>query len=351
MDFLDVARGGAAMLVLVEHGLHLCVPGYLDWSRSNFMSFHAALIMFFIVSGFVIPSSLEAGKSVAGFWRRRCFRLLPVYWLSIALAAIGMWSGSSLFQEFRNFDRATWISNITWTQFMVDRPYIWGVFWTLPFEMLIYAVCSILFATGILSRMGTRFVSYLVMTFAAIGIVRPFVLSTPFEVGGLRMLVLSAVVGFAAQRYAAGIITRRSFYSLLCAFGAALVAIWTVNWALFPAEITWRKLLNVSSVWSLALACFLTMLELRDRSMPRWACRLGQWSYPIYLLHPFVILVLRPMNLSAPMFMLTLASATLALAAIVHRFVESPAIEISRPAKRATILKFGATSVPVRQAA
>ena len=67
-EFRDVARGVAAMLVLVEHGLHLCLPGYLQLSRAYIVTGQAALLVFFMISGFVIPMSLVQGKSDAQLW-------------------------------------------------------------------------------------------------------------------------------------------------------------------------------------------------------------------------------------------------------------------------------------------
>ncbi len=64
LDFLDVARGAAALLVLVEHGLHECVPGYLEFSKRNVVVGQAAILVFFMISGFVIPMSLEEGGSL-----------------------------------------------------------------------------------------------------------------------------------------------------------------------------------------------------------------------------------------------------------------------------------------------
>src|SRR5436189_243529 len=63
LDFLDVARGVAALLVMVEHGLHSSLPGYFEQSKSSIIIGQAAILVFFMISGFVIPLSLEEGRS------------------------------------------------------------------------------------------------------------------------------------------------------------------------------------------------------------------------------------------------------------------------------------------------
>jgi peptidoglycan/LPS O-acetylase OafA/YrhL len=155
LDFLDAARGGAAMLVLAEHGLHACVPGYLEFSRANVIIGQAAIVVFFMVSGFVIPMSLEGGGSNATFWLRRFFRLFPVYWLSIALAYAYLRAGGTLGGVgVKLSDTASWLSNLVLAQGCLNRPNVWEVFWTLPYELMIYAACSVLFLFGLMRRVG-----------------------------------------------------------------------------------------------------------------------------------------------------------------------------------------------------
>src|SRR6516164_7357042 len=84
--FLDVARGIAALMVVLEHGLEHCLPGYLQWSLPRINLGQTGVLLFFVISGFIIPASLQQGGSQARFWLRRLFRLFPLYWASIALA-------------------------------------------------------------------------------------------------------------------------------------------------------------------------------------------------------------------------------------------------------------------------
>src|SRR4051794_26399249 len=63
-------------------------PWYLPAAElARTAHFNAGLLgvaLFFLVSGFVIPFSLDRG-SLSRFVIRRIFRLYPVYWLSLAL--------------------------------------------------------------------------------------------------------------------------------------------------------------------------------------------------------------------------------------------------------------------------
>lgn len=75
---LDMARGAAALFVLIDHSILDFIepgPGTLLFKIATFMgSFGIAL--FFLISGFVIPFSLKFGS--VNFIVRRIFRLYPV---------------------------------------------------------------------------------------------------------------------------------------------------------------------------------------------------------------------------------------------------------------------------------
>src|SRR5947207_2536369 len=73
LGFLDVARGVAALLVVAEHGLRDCLPGYIAWTRDHVDLGYIGVLLFLLVSGFIIPVSLDQGGSNARFWLRRLF--------------------------------------------------------------------------------------------------------------------------------------------------------------------------------------------------------------------------------------------------------------------------------------
>src|SRR5262249_35789389 len=135
--------------------------------RANVIIGQAAILVFFMISGFVIPLSLEE-RGAASFWLRRFFRLFPVYWFSIALALAYVMAGGPLPVGAPLSDSTTWIANITLLQGCLGRPNIWEVFWSLHFEVAFYVVCSGLFACGFLHRVGPRAVAALLLAIALV---------------------------------------------------------------------------------------------------------------------------------------------------------------------------------------
>jgi peptidoglycan/LPS O-acetylase OafA/YrhL len=104
--FLDCVRGIAASIVVFGHFFELhsqhgigpsgTSPGpYARWSLENLNLGRMGVAAFFLVSGYVIPLSLER-QSQRTFWIRRFFRLYPVYWIALPayllMASISGWN-------------------------------------------------------------------------------------------------------------------------------------------------------------------------------------------------------------------------------------------------------------------
>lgn len=329
-DFLDVARGLAALLVVVEHGLHECVPGYLNFSRANIVLGQAAILLFFAISGFVIPMSLEQGQSLATFWLRRSFRLFPVYWLSIGLAFAYLYLGGTYHLDVSLSDTTSWLANLGLLQAWLHRPNVWGVFWSLHFELAFYILCSILFACGVLHRIGTKLFAAGLLGFGLLCTARLLRTKNPTDDMYNWLIVLSALFGMMAQRYALGKVTRRAFIGLFACLVGVLLFIWVVNHLLFPHVATFAQLYRSVVIVGIGFGTFLWLLARRDRHLPQLTCWLGRRSYPIYLLHPIVLVLLTPTGWPAWVFLPVLVGATLLLAELAHRFLERPGIALGR---------------------
>jgi peptidoglycan/LPS O-acetylase OafA/YrhL len=171
-----------------------------------------------------------------------------------------------------------------------------------------------------------------VLAYALVGVVRPFIVgrsTMPFD--SMRSAVFFPFLfGLLSHRYASGQCSRRVLYTWVSLLGASVVLVWGVNYLLFPMATTTKQLVKFSLIWGLAFASFLFLLEARHRPTPTFAAWLGRRSYPIYLLHPFVLVVLSSTGWSALWFMPSLIGLTLLLAALAHRFIERPGIALGR---------------------
>lgn len=330
LDFLDVARGSAALLILLEHGFQHCFPEYVQFSVTNIVIGQAGILVFFMISGFVIPKSLESGQSNATFWQRRFFRLFPVYWFSIALAFGYLLLGGQTPIGVELGDTKTWLANAGLLQRVLNTPNIWGVYWSLHYEVALYIVCSILFACGLLRRIGPKSLVAILVGYAVGFSALPWLKGSPSGNGDLRLVLLACLFGLMVQRYLAQRMTRATFYGLLAGMFAVTLTVWGANRLSFPEATTVAQLLRWLTILAVATGGFVGLMELRHRPMPRVALWFGRRSYPIYLVHPFVLVLLVPTGWSTGIVLPTAIALSLLLAELTHRLVEKPGIALGR---------------------
>lgn len=154
--FIDTIRGVSAMAVVYLHAANLLARQNIASGSLDLAVIHAltkftdigkvGVIMFFAVSGFVIPQTLmPAPGACRRFFVSRLFRLYPAYWLSIILAVI-----LSIALGSGRLDISTVLVNLTMLQQFVGFPNAIPVYWTLQIELIFYALCVLLFVIGIL---------------------------------------------------------------------------------------------------------------------------------------------------------------------------------------------------------
>lgn len=84
VEVLDGWRGVSILLVLATHLLPI---GPKAW-QLNFASGVLGMVVFFILSGFLITSFLLQEQAIREFLTRRFFRVIPLAWLYLALALV-----------------------------------------------------------------------------------------------------------------------------------------------------------------------------------------------------------------------------------------------------------------------
>lgn len=128
---LDALRGVAILLVVTDHWFGF-TPGW------------AGVDLFFVLSGFLIGGQLMDARGrpgyFCGFYLRRAARILPLYFLSLALllphaeATLPLWHYFTFTQNFAYVYSSVW--QIDWS----------GDTWSLCIEEQFYALCPLLIA-------------------------------------------------------------------------------------------------------------------------------------------------------------------------------------------------------------
>jgi peptidoglycan/LPS O-acetylase OafA/YrhL len=381
LAWLDALRGFAALVVVFEHALEPLLPEARSPVKAVFEPGWYGVLVFFLVSGYIVPASLERRGSVRAFWISRLFRLYPLFGVGVAgmalLVAVG-WDDPHTWWSSRPLALA--LGHLTMLQNLLDMPNLVNVLWTLSYEMAFYLLLTAMFVFGVNRRSTAG-----ALGFAAVAVLGGGMLPvTLLSAGGSgRMLAVTLLVtalvaaGLAAVvkgsvRRAGAIVIGVTVLGLLLVNqgypgpwqGLLILATMFAGTALYRAEqgeIPWRlagwvALVPAAGIWlardqlglqtaiAAAWITFAAGMALRHRRVPRALAWLGLVSYSIYLLHPLLLESVQwfwPEPLTVPLELRLVALAgvvglLLGLSALTWRFVEAPAQRLGRRLASAT---------------
>jgi peptidoglycan/LPS O-acetylase OafA/YrhL len=412
LAWLDALRGIAALAVVFDHMGTLLLQPARDYLYQWFSGGQYGVFVFFLVSGYIIPASLERKGSVRGFWVSRAFRLYPLYLLAV-VASIAAWRlGLGPVHGAEN-DKLTWLySQAAMMSNLLAGTDVPNVIWTLSFEMVFYLLLTALFTFrvhrhsaryavaaaigavalgGILpmsalnrTALGPRNVALLADVVILAGLVLAvsgrripraagvalaagaglilllFNQSYPYPWSGLTILALM-FTGTMLYRAERGDFDRRKAAVIAVAVFALTVAagLWHSRaWHLAPAAARQWDYQWVSSLL-LAGATVGIGLALRHRKVPAALAWLGLVSYSVYLLHPLVlnayraIPVLHHSHSLAVQILLAagIVAVILAGSGLSYRLVEAPMQRYGRRVARALQDRFGPDQITAGPAA
>lgn len=287
---LELGRFIAAFCVALAHFVSGVVP---EWSRETPVSLLGgigtpgalAVQYFFVLSGFVMMTAHgeDIGKPGAAirFWVRRAGRIYPVYWLAVGLVCIYL-SG------FMVGRRAFVVASLWPVEASADD--LVPTAWTLRYEIAFY----LMFGLCLLPKIG-RFVlgAWIFVVLwanagAFVGHTAPSIRPSHFWTDG-RLFVSPFNLYFfagllAARLFATVRLRRRTLWTLLAVGIAGVVALLPVTDhgnGYGPPGIVLLSSISIGA-FILSLAGLEQQGELK---LGRWAVWLGALSYPFYMLH------------------------------------------------------------------
>ncbi|MEU6535143.1 acyltransferase [Streptomyces sp. NPDC047000] len=278
---------------------------------------------FFVISGFVICMS-SWGRSLGDFFRSRVARLYPAYWAALLIVGAASLLLPVVVHPLRSDE---FLLNFTMLQQPMGSPRVLGVCWTLWVEMRFY----VLFALFVIWRGVTyrRVVIFCILwtlagplaRVAGLPITDEVVMRdhAPYFIGGLALylihrhgsdLLLWGIVGMSfllGQRYSVTALWHPGMQGDFHRDPHVIQAIVFLSFAsVAVVALGWTRWAN----W-------------------RWLTIAGALTYPFYLIHEhlgwFAIRVLhRGFGLGAYPTLALSVTGLLALAWLMHRFVEKP---------------------------
>jgi peptidoglycan/LPS O-acetylase OafA/YrhL len=389
MTWLDGLRGFAALVVVFWHlGPRAVVNAQSAHEWVDLGKF--GVVLFFIISGYVIPMSLERHGSLRHFWVSRVFRLYPAWAVSaLLMLALLFWGLLTIPAGIADDPVTATVAHLTMLQGLLGVSNLVWIYWTLSYEMIFYLIVAGLFAFR-WHRHSALFACLLAGTAVLGGTRLPGALFTGdgehrlAVVAGIAVAMIVVIAGYASGRRRlalgcaaaslaavtvpllnGGSATRGSWQSLI--FIAAMFAGTIIHriqhrqirrrtglsaiafvlacgvggaWLYLPDPAARR--VWVSTLVLAAAAFAVTFLFLKRFRTPRFAVWLGQISYPVYLLHMVLLVVflkvlpdLSTRSVVAQVIALAGYLAVLfVLAHATHRYVELPAQDAGRRLSR-----------------
>jgi peptidoglycan/LPS O-acetylase OafA/YrhL len=302
---LDLVRAGAAFAVLLGHAAQLRL--YTGPWPFSVMLQHNAVVVFFVLSGLVIATSVERKRmGLREYVLARSARILPVAWAAVAFSLVAFAIAIAFApqplpaSDYEHLGTRVVMSLLFLNESPGGLPPVWNApYWSLCYEVWYYA----LFAAAFFLRGRQRIVWLAVLAALA----------------GFKVLLLLPIwlMGVWLARAGWRFVPRMPI-ALVCLAGG-VVAIALATWAAEPAE---QALLGASGLrrsdlqfsehvltdWLLGAAvtlCFVGLRPLADKAAGvlercqgpiRYAAGM---SFTLYVLHWPILKLLRSLSVSA----------------------------------------------------
>lgn len=317
---LDGLRGLAALAVV---GYHYTTDFVEDYAPTGWVAVDLAygrfgVVLFFIISGFVITTTLERTRSGGDYLVSRFARLFPAYWLAVVVTFVTV---SAIGLPGWNRSLPDLLANLTMLQSFMGRPDIDQVYWTLAFELTFYVLMIGLWLSPLRHRLQAVLWAWLSMAL----LYEYFEPDLPLRMAQVwrKLLVLKF-----AHLFIAGIALRQLHLHGpnvgWLALAAACVAMQALHTELAPVWIT----AFLVALVALAVGGWLPLLGCRPLLF------LGGISYTLYLAHQHigyaVLLKLWQAGLRPEFAIAVTLTAAILLATTYTFLVERPALRLIR---------------------
>ncbi len=324
-EFIDVSRAIAALAVFFQHSIESISAGFAGFSSRYFSLGVFGVVLFFLVSGFVIPPTLVK-SGLKKFWIARFFRLYPLYWLVVVFAFL-MGAHDPLITSGHS-PLVLFLGNATMLQEFMGIPHMLGVFWTLSMELVIYIYCSLLFVFGFLKH-PDRIMFYVGAGLLVTCLLFLFFLQRGFP-AGRAFMIFSACVGMWV--YQQPKILCKEFKMVAVTIGVVVAVAAYIRFGAFPVITASEGALSLFCVinsWLAAYVVFFVLKHYENVNFPGWLIAIGTWCYSIYLFHTFVLHYV-PRFGSPVLWVVLCGCLVLGLSFLSWKFFEQPFINLGR---------------------
>ncbi|MDN0200779.1 acyltransferase [Streptomyces sp. S.PNR 29] len=382
LGWLDALRGIAALVVVFDHSSYAFMAEFRGDLMPEFNTSRYGIMVFFLVSGYIVPASLERRGCVRTFWIGRIFRIYPLWAAVVAAVLAANVLGIAQIRDFGGQSFATVAAaHVTLLQELLGTPNLLLVLWTLSYEMAFYLLVVALFSLRLHQRSAPVAVTLAALAAVSVTAASALPVSALTDCVGTGPLVAVAATAMvvaiccasgtpAALRVSGGVLggvlglVLVAFNSTVPMWeGLVILAVMFLGTAVYRAESgqsTWRYAACTAIVvvacaigaaytygdgahftrrawivsFLLAVLTFGVGLAFRRRLIPRWLTWLGTISYSVYLVHPVLLAVtdgtIGRWRENKPLLELAFYAVLLPLCVLTYRYIEAPGQTLGR---------------------
>jgi peptidoglycan/LPS O-acetylase OafA/YrhL len=376
LGWLDALRGIAALVVVFDHSSYAFLAEFRRHLMPVVNTSRYGIMVFFLVSGYIIPASLERRGSVGRFWLGRVFRIYPLCVAVVTALLLAVLLGVADAPDLDGQNAATVaLAHTTLLQELLGTPNLLLVLWTLSYEMAFYLLVVALFTVRLHQHSATIATSLAVLAAVSVTAAAALPVSALSGAVGAGTLVMVVAITMAAAiccasagsptlRMAGGVVGGVLALGLVALNstvpmweGLMILAVMFLGTAVHRAEhgqSTWRATAlaagavvacAVASAYQygdgsqftrngwltaflLAMLTFGIGMAVRRRRIPHWLLWLGTISYSVYLVHPVLLAVtdgtIGRWQRDNLVLEVAFYAVLLPLCVLTHRYVEAP---------------------------
>ena len=270
---LDFLRGVAVLMVVFFHYTTKYYEIFNDDTSLGFEFKYGfyGVQLFFILSGFVIFMTVNRVKSGIEFVKKRFIRLYPTFWLGVLITfLVTSVAGHERFE--RTFGE--FFANLTMTPDLLGARFVDGVYWSLLIELIFYGIIWFLLVTKLIKHIERVLVLWLMISV----LIHFFVDSNFFS------LIFLVSYGYL---FIAGI----SFFNIWNKKRVKLNILIVLLSLLYSYFVKGCEEGTFTLVFMTFISLFVAN-KLAVFSRFKFLIFIGQISYPLYLIHQFLGLLI-----------------------------------------------------------